>query len=268
MPLRHDTPAGLQQWAGAGRRGLEALRRLFFPPRPTCPACHRLGVRSPAALCRPCYERIPPVTGCICDRCGRPLRGGGESICLACRGATRYFTVARAPAVYADAMRDYMRRFKYGGERELGLALATLLTAHVVRLPELWPVDVVVPMPLHRERLEQRGFNQAELLGRALAEGIGRRLSTDALYRRRSTTTQSRLSAEARRDNVHGAFVVRRPTSIAGLRMLLVDDVLTSGATADEASRVLLQAGAMNVKVACVAVGIYDRDWAERHVVG
>lgn len=162
-------------------------------------------------------------------------------------------------------MRDYVRRFKYGGERQLGRALGTMLTAYVVQDPILWPVDVIVPLPLHPHRLEQRGFNQAEVLARQLAAGLGRRLSADSLHRSKATAKQSQLPGNARRENVRGAFVVTRPTALAGKRVLLVDDVLTSGATADEAAHVLLRAGTATVNVACAAVAIHDFDWRQRH---
>lgn len=162
-------------------------------------------------------------------------------------------------------MRDYVRRFKYGGERELGRALGTLLTAHVVQAPVLWPVDVIVPLPLHAHRLEHRGFNQAEVLARQVAIGIGRRLCNDSLQRARATAKQSQLPGNARRENVRGAFVVKRPTAVAGKRVLLVDDVLTSGATANEAAHALLRAGAAKVNVACAAVAIHEFDWRQRH---
>lgn len=243
------------------------VRRALFPQQPPCPGCHQPKPRPTYGLCRSCHDRIAPVIGPACERCGRPLRGRGELLCLACAESVRYFTVARAPAVYADAMRAYIRRFKYGGERDLGRALALMMTAYVVKQPVLWPIDVVVPLPLHRRRLEERGFNQAELLARPLAADIGRPMGTDALTRPKATTKQSLLPGQARRDNVEGAFVVPRPAAVAGRKVLLIDDVLTSGATADEAAKVLLQAGALRVAVLCAAVAIHDYDWQLRHTV-
>lgn len=240
------------------------VRQLLFPKLPPCPGCFQQRPGPSGSLCQPCRRRAVPVVPPICRRCGRPLRGGGKFICLACRQTVRYFHIARAPFVYEGATKDYVRRFKYGGERKLGAALAMSLTAYVVQRAELWPIDVVIPLPLHRHRLEQRGFNQAELLARPLAANIGRRLCPDVLQRRKATTTQSRLSAVARRDNVRDAFFVEVPAKVAGKRVLLIDDVLTSGATADEAARTLLRAGAVAVNVACAAIALYDKDWEER----
>lgn len=253
-------------WRERAKNVMTEVRRTLFPRRPPCPGCQQPRARPPAALCAQCRDRIAPVIAPVCERCGRPLRGKGGTVCLACVESVRYFTVARAAAVYADAMRAYVRRFKYGGERELGQALGILLTAYVVQDPVLWPVDVVVPLPLHQHRLEQRGFNQAEVLARQLASGIGRRLCNDSLRRSKPTAKQSQMPGRARRDNVRGAFVVTQPTSVAGKRVLLVDDVLTSGATADEAAHTLLRAGAAKVNVACVAVAIHEFDWRQRHV--
>src|SRR5690625_890292 len=174
------------------------LQRALFPRRPGCPGCEKPRPRPPAGLCTLCRKRIAFVAGPVCSRCGRPLRGGGDSLCLACRGSVRYFSAARAPAVYADAMRAYVRRFKYGGERRLGRALARMMSAFIVTQPVLWPVDAIVPMPLHRRRLEQRGFNQAEDLARPLAADIGRPLLTEALLRSKATTKQSLVPGGAR----------------------------------------------------------------------
>ncbi|MBO8142877.1 MAG: ComF family protein, partial [Firmicutes bacterium] len=108
------------------------------------------------------------------------------------------------------------------------------------------------------------GFNQAELLAREVAARLGRPLLPDVLERVRPTERQSRLPAGARRDNVRGAFRAREPAKLAGARILLVDDVLTSGETASEAARALLRAGAASVSVLCLAVGVYEEDWRRR----
>lgn len=255
-------------WRSFVAQLVKEFDRALFPRRPPCPGCQQHRQRPPHGLCEGCRARMAPVVPPLCGKCGRPLRGEGPELCLACRETSRYFHVARAPAVYADGTRAYVRRFKYGGERDLGRALALMMTAYVVQEPLLWPIDVVVPMPLHRRRLEQRGFNQAEALARPLAKDIGRRLAPDVLHRSKATVKQSLLPGQARRDNVHGAFFVSKPAAVAGRKVLLIDDVLTSGATADEAARTLLQAGAARVNVLCAAVAIHDFDWRQRHRVG
>ena len=189
---------------------------------------------------------------------------GADELCRTCRTMTHLFTVARAPGVYDGALRDYIHRVKFGADRALGEALGTLLAEFAVRTRELWPADAVVPIPLHPQRLEERGFNQAEVLARAVAARAERPLLPHVLERVRPTTAQARLPVESRQANVRGAFRVREAALLAGKRLLLVDDVLTSGATAGEAARVLLRAGATQVNVLCLAVGVYEADWLAR----
>lgn len=189
--------------------------------------------------------------------------GHGGMLCRRCALEPRLFHVARAPTVYDGAVKDYIHRFKYGGERELGMALGVLLGRCLEREPVLWPVDALVPVPLHPSRLEDRGFNQAEVLARVVGEWVGRPVWADALRRVRKTETQTKLSARERHANVRGAFRPWRAARLAGRRLLLVDDVYTSGATVEEAARVLLKAGAAQVNVLCLAVGVRPAEWLE-----
>lgn len=214
-------------------------------------------------MCPNCLERMPLLVPPLCRRCGQPLRGEAAQaeLCRLCRQEGRFFAFARAPAVYDGAVKDWIHRFKYGGERELGEALGVLMGRFLERERVLWPLDAVVPVPLHPSRLQERGFNQAEVLAKAVGAWVGRPVWTDVLQRARSTETQTKLPARARRDNVRGAFRSYRAQRIAGKRLLLVDDVLTSGATADEAARTLLKAGAAQVNVLCLAAGMLPEAW-------
>lgn len=238
--------------------GLKLLDVVFPEPVP-CPACQRRRGDEPG-LCRSCLEKIARAVAPLCNTCGRPVRGEAD-VCRQCAARRRFFTVARAPTVYDGAMKDYIHRFKYGSERELGLALGVLLGRFLERERTLWPVDGIVPVPLHPQRLEDRGFNQAEVLAKVAGDWVGRPVWADALQRTRTTETQTRLSARERRDNVKGAFRPWRVEKPAGKHVLLVDDVLTSGATADEAARTLLKAGALSVNVLCLAVGVLPDEW-------
>lgn len=253
-------------WVRALQPGRRLLAALFPEPSP-CPGCRRPVGFDVIGLCDRCLSRVPSAVSPICQRCGRPLRRvtdeSVDQLCRQCRPGRRFFTVARAPTVYADSMKDYIHRFKYGGERELGLALGVIMGRFLERERILWPIDALVPVPLHPDRLEERGFNQADVLAKKVADWVGRPRWTDALQRVRVTPSQTRLSVKARCDNVKGAFRAPHPASLAGRRLLLVDDVLTSGATADEAARVLLRAGAAEVKVLCLAVGVLPDHWVE-----
>jgi ComF family protein len=162
------------------------------------------------------------------------------------------FAYARAAARYGDHARDALHAFKFGGRRALAAPLGDLLAEIGASLP-LESVDVVVPVPLHPRRERERGFNQSWLLARRVATAWRLTARRDVLTRRVATAPQTALGAEARRFNVGGAFRVRRPELVAGRHVLLVDDIMTTGATAGACARALREAGAATVGVVTVA---------------
>jgi ComF family protein len=195
-----------------------------------------------------------------CARCGVPIAGATVSgaICGRCRKSPPNFGKARAVARYRSADVDgaeplslILRRHKYGLDQSLVRALAECLGE---QLPvDARDYDVIVPVPLHWRRLYWRGFNQAALLARALAHRMALPVDTGSLSRIRSTSPQTAQSSDERRRNVKDAFVVRRSSRMAGKRVLLVDDVITTGATVNECARVLKGAGARAVDVLALA---------------
>jgi ComF family protein len=231
----------------------------LYPPR--CAVCGtRLGLGAGNRVCADCIERVERLPEPLCSTCGAPLESavGTQSRCSRCLGSPPYFATARAIARYrpsAESERNSLpaliRRHKYGLDQSLEKALAEFLGDE---LPDTTAdCDLVIPVPLHRSRLWWRGFNQAALLAAVVARRIGAPLEVSALARIRATTPQTSQNHDARRRNVRGAFAVRHPGRVTGRRVLLVDDVMTTGATADECARVLLKAGAARVDVLTLA---------------
>ena len=219
---------------------LSALLDLLYPPR--CPACGRL---SGELLCRACLPELESISGPICGRCGRP-RSVSSNHCPDCAPERPHFSWARSAWIFSGPGREIIYDFKYRNNTHLAEALAETL------LPFAGSSDVVSWVPLARSKKWVRGYNQAELLGRRLARLTG--LPAAAFLKRvRRTADQSRLSPEERRKNVHQAFTLRPGASAGGLSILLVDDVLTTGSTASECARVLIEAGAKAVHVATLA---------------
>ncbi len=204
-----------------------------------CPAC--LAEPRPLAAEYFCVQcRTPFVNPAPLDEQGR---------CELCRRGLRGFDAAYCFGSYEDPLRALIHLFKYTRIRTLAGPLGEMIASAV---PRDQSFDVVTPMPLHWRRRLDRGFNQSELLARAVARRYGLR-ATNVVSRRKATPAQAGLSNAKRRANVAGAFRVKRPQAIAGRRVLLVDDVMTTGATAAACAAALRQAGASYVALLTLA---------------
>jgi len=230
----------------AAARTLGALFDLLLPPR--CPACRTI-VRDDGSFCAPCWATLRFITAPVCARCGVPFEvdHGPGTTCGACLKDPPRFEAARAALVYHGAARRVLLGFKHGDRDHL----VRLMAPQMVRVARDWlgPEAVLVPVPLHRWRLWRRGYNQAALLARAVGRASATPLAVDALIRRRATAMSTGMTRGQRAKNVRGAFQVPHPAQIAGRRVILVDDVLTTGATVAACTRVLLRAGASRVDV-------------------
>jgi len=216
---------------------------LLLPPR--CPGCRQPGG---GLLCATCLAAIQPLPARRCRLCGDPsVRAPGR--CGACLAARPAFRRAFAPGRYAAPLSVAVQALKYHRRRSAAPALGTVMAACV---PESVArrVDVVVPVPCHLGRVRRRGIDHAALLAQAVAAALGRPWHR-ALERTQPTTPQVGLSAGERRANVAGAF--RSRASVAGSCVLLVDDVMTTGATSGACAVVLCQAGARAVWVVTAA---------------
>jgi len=217
-----------------------------------CAATLGAGRRDP--LCGACWDGIARVEPPLCSRCGFPflrfeLVGGTDGDCGACATEPPAFDWARAAGLYAGPLRDAVQRFKFGRRPALARPLAALVLEQCAAAVP--PRAVLVPIPLARERERERGFNQAALVAERVARGLGAPVRARWLARTRATAPQTELDAAERRANVRGAFVAS--TAAAGADVVLVDDVLTTGATAGECARALRAAGAASVGLLTVA---------------
>lgn len=232
-------------------QALAPLIDLVFPPR--CPLCGE-GLTAQVGLCGSCWSELVIPSEPCCNLCQRPFSEGirDGSICAPCLAAPPRHDGIAAGTLYNDASRRLVLAFKHGQRIALAPMMGRLISARLRVTGEDW---LVVPVPLHRWRLWRRGFNQAALLAREIATLGGAELVVDGLERRKQTPSLGGLGRKARARALSGAIIVnpRRKVAMAGAKVILVDDVLTSGATSLACVSALKRAGAEKVVVACFA---------------
>jgi ComF family protein len=227
------------------KRLLSRVINHLFPSQ--CPSCEvETDNISHAPFCERCWSGIRRYAGPACRICRTPFSSEFSDICGGCMRNPPRFSRALAYGIYDGVLADAIHHFKLRGikrlYRPLGRFLLTL---------DISGIDALVPVPLSVRKLRERGFNQSLLLARVVSGEAGIPLILDGLMKREDTLPQIGLSAAARRENIRGAFSAER--SFGGMRLMLVDDVMTTGATARECAKVLLKAGASDVTVAALA---------------
>ena len=235
-------------------RAAKLAELTFFPS--FCKICGSL-LESPRdrIVCRACLEKVRPCRASACLVCGRFFEGAGAPhLCLACLEDTPPFALHRSGGRYREELKDILLLFKYRGYPVLGKDLAAFLLESQRHEEALWwGLDAIVPVPLHRQRLNERGFNQA----RILAGEVGRQkrlpVEDGVLKKIKSVPPKTSLEQRDRRQNVRGAYSVVKARRIDGRILLLVDDVFTTGSTIGECASVLKDAGAKEVRALTVA---------------
>jgi ComF family protein len=250
------TKWGVPAAKAAGRFGLQAGGKfidLLLPP--LCPVT-RLPVDKVGLFHADAWRDLVGIADPQCRRCGVPLPFADEAdfsaeiACGECIADAPVFTTARAALVYNDASKALVLAFKHGDQQHLHRHFVPLL--HKAGAPFLTADALIIPVPLHGKRLLRRRYNQAGILAVGLGKAAGVEVSLDALQRIKATKPQGHFSAEQREKNVKGAFKVRQIDSVKGRSVVLVDDVMTSGATFSACAKALLAAGAKDVS--CLAV--------------
>ncbi len=241
-----EAPAALL--ARAGRATLD----LLLPPR--CPGCGTV-TASPDAFCARCFGAMHWLGADQCPRCGEN-EADRHPACARCREPAPAFAEARAAVAYAGPARAVVLRFKHGD----ATALAAPMAAAMARIARDWlgADPLLVPVPLHRWRLWRRGYNQAALLARALAQRCGAPVVLDALARPRRTALSAGMNRAERAANLAGAIRCARPDTVAGRSIVLVDDVITSGATIGACAAALADACAQQVRALAFARVVRD----------
>jgi ComF family protein len=239
-----------------------ALTSVFFPAG--CRICEQLLMRSSRVpICEECWASVQRLSGKQCVVCGLNLEGltadeGNELVCPLCREKTYGFDRARSYGLYQGELVRAILLLKFEQMAPMGEKFAGWLEELVRREPELLEADVVVPVPLHRQREKERGYNQAAMIAKPLAKRLKLPYQAALLVRTRPRPNKHILNEEERWASVRGAFATRRGSQVDKRRVLLVDDVLTTGATLDACARALREAGAKSVIGLTVARAVKD----------
>ncbi|MGI6566602.1 MAG: ComF family protein [Firmicutes bacterium] len=268
----------------------QASLDLLFPPPALCTVCGRkLTLGAQLKLCPWCLEQLPLVGTSLCQQCGRPVAGGhgntledcsanlqtaaarqpkalaldeqGPGLCFDCRHVKHFFVRNRAVGIYSGALKEQIQEMKYRYNRQLGIALGQVMALMAKGRGWIPREAHLLAVPLHPQRLQQRGYNQAELLIQGMESLLPAPvLEPGTVVRRQATEASRSLNPRQRRANLRGAFYVPRPGRVADKVLCIVDDIYTTGATLDELARTLLQAGARAVYGLTLSIAVDDYD--------
>ena len=245
---------------------LSGIADLIFPS--CCTTCDViLKEHGPLPFCPNCTAGIHFIRSPLCPRCGIPFTGtGGEDrLCGECLVTQRPYAVAKAVGLYEETLLTAIHLFKYRGRVGIGKVLGSIMADFAGGIWDMNVFSVIMPVPLHRIRLRERGFNQAVILAREIAKRFSVPIDYLTLRREVFTEPQVGMGREDRSVNVRGAFTVRKPERTAGKRILLVDDVYTTGSTLAECARTLLKAEADSVAVLTLAKAVSGHDAPGKH---
>lgn len=228
-------------------------------PQDVCCICRkpgRYGSRHP--WCHECLNKMKELqtSSSICDKCGKYLPEGGE-LCSDCQNNPPRFDISRSVGPYEDPFRISTKVLKFMGRKYLGRRMGDMMAERVKGETRFWPLDLIVPVPISRGSLKQRGFNQTELLGGYIAKDLQLKMNAKLIHRIKETPAQRELSREEREKNLLYAFEIYQKDyrKVKDKNVLLIDDVYTTGSTCRECTRVLLDAGAKRVCIITWATG-------------
>lgn len=224
---------------------------LLYPHR--CPVCHDILMDQKSLICPECLLQLRPLKEPFCKKCGVPVSAEDE-FCSDCRTGERSFSQGRGIFIYDKQMRSSVLMFKYGGRREYGRFFSAAMCYYGREFVSFCRPDLVVPIPLHRSKKKRRGFNQAAVLSEGFQKYLGLPVSEEALVKVHKTGSQKKLDKKSRRDNLKDAF--RADPMVKGKRIILIDDVFTTGSTVEAASESLKKAGAEEVFFMTLCMGV------------
>ena len=235
------------------------FRDLLFPK--VCRICHiklDQSINSPGNICSACWSKIEYIFPPYCLRCGHPSGDGHTAACHHCSTRTPAYAFARGVGKYTGTLRATILQLKLHYQQDIAEPLSNILIHYLLKSREFSDYktyDYMVPVPLSRAKKRDREFNQVELIAQYISTALELPVSVNNLYRKRNTIPQMKLAPEKRLMNVQDAFAVREPEQFNRKKILLLDDIMTTGATVNECSHTLMRAGCYNIAVLVLARG-------------
>lgn len=223
---------------------------MLYPRR--CPVCHDIAVPGGSRICNVCREKLKPITGPRCFRCSKPLKREEQEYCKDCR-KTRLFDQGIGIFPYGSVLQESLFKLKYGKSQEYGSFYGQIAAVYSREIIRNWGVEIIIPIPLHRKRMEKRGYNQAELIAEALGKTLCIPVDSRLMKRKVNTRPQKELDYRERKQNMKNAFFLKGENRYR--RILLVDDIYTTGSTIEAAAELLKRNGAENVFFLTIAMG-------------
>jgi len=220
---------------------------------PCCVICQKI-LPIGKMICYECRQKLPLTGSVVCMKCGKPIDGENDELCRDCRNTEHYFDRNIALWTYSPQLKQSIYRFKYGNKRYYGKFYAEEIMRRYARLIKLWGVDAIVPIPLFKGKLRARGYNQAAIIANELGRISKIAVRDDIVVRVRNTIPMKELNDKERRKNIKGSFKITK-SMIQLNKILLLDDIFTTGSTVDEVSKVLKTYGVKSVYALTLCVG-------------
>jgi len=235
-----------------GNRFLNRCLDIVYPPR--CPACNEISLGSQLGFCQECFGKIHFVNEPWCLKCGKPIEEEEMEYCSDCMERPHFFDQGRSPLVYDDYVRKSIYRFKYNSKKEYARYYAKIINDTLHRKIKSWKAQALIPVPLHKSKLNKRGFNQSYLIAKELSKYVNIPVMDNILVRQNQTKVQKNLGAKERENNLKKAFIVRK-NSVKLNTVIIIDDIYTTGSTIDAISKVLKESGVGKVYFVTLSIG-------------
>ncbi len=234
-----------------GIKGGQELLKVLYPP--VCPFCERRLFST--GVCRECMPRLPFIEGNRCMKCSKPVYAQEIEYCMDCAKTNHSYEEGRALFLYNALVQQSIAGFKYKNRREFSASYSRLMIQEMGEIWRRWDCEAVIPVPIHAKKKQKRGFNQAELIAKDIGEYLCLPCDANILYRCINTMPQKEFSPAERRKNLEKAFKIKQ-NSVEYKKVLLIDDIYTTGSTVDACADVLRQAGVQKVYFSSISIGL------------